>query len=137
MRTVVLLIALMCAAANAQSVRTATGKPEPRIVSTPRAGYNSTAKDTTPFNCDNYRRHPHPTFFSYCQAIEASTIQSEARRIGRPGASTEIVDLPSLGSSEAKRIGFACIGGQAMKRLTNGWEQVSSPHGGWLRCRGG
>lgn len=43
--------------------------------------------------------------------------------------------LPALGSAEAKRTGTVCIGGQAFRRLANGWEQLASPSGGWLRCR--
>src|SRR5690606_18605214 len=45
--------------------------------------------------------------------------------------------LPAMGSNEARDLGYACIGGQAMRRLANGWEQVMARGGGWQRCRGG
>ncbi|WP_231800528.1 hypothetical protein [Stenotrophomonas sp. MMGLT7] len=128
------LLALVAVPAVAQ-VRAATGGGVDRITSTPRAAYNSTAKDTTPFNCEAYKRHPHPGMVGLCEGLEASTLSNEARRAGRPGPSTSVIALPAMGSPAAKSSGMACIGGQAMRKLPNGWEQVSSPSGGWQRCR--
>jgi len=31
--------------------------------------------------------------------------------------------------------GTACIGGQAFRKLPNGWEQIHAAGGGWQRCR--
>ena len=121
--------------ALSQTMKSATGRGEPRITSSPRAAYNSMGKTTTPFNCEQYRAHPHPSMKGYCDGLEASTLQSEARRAGRPGPSSEVIELPSMGSQAAKSSGYACIGGQAMRKLPNGWAQVSSPNGGWQRCR--
>jgi hypothetical protein len=103
----------------------------------PKAAYNSMSKSTTPFNCEQYRwpNHPHPGVKPYCDQVEASTLQGEARRAGRPGPSDEVIKLPALGSDAAARSGRACVGGQAMRKLPNGWEQISSPNGGWQRCR--
>ena len=137
-RSNLLLLALLAAApANAQ-IHTATGpKPKPGpSQSTPRPAHNSMAKTTTPFNCEQYRwpKHPRPDMNGICDGLESSTLQAEARRAGRPGPSDDVVRLPALGSSDAKRTGLACVGGQAMRRLENGWEQVTSKHGGWQRC---
>ena len=33
--------------------------------------------------------------------------------------------------------GFACIGGQAFRKIPSGWEQVYAQGGGWQRCTGG
>ena len=131
---IALLALALPAAAQIQS---ATGpKPKPLPVA-PRAAHNSMSKTTTPFNCDQYRwpNHPHPAMKGVCDGIEARTLQDEARNAGRPSPSTEVVSLPSLGSDAAKRSGYACIGGQAFRKLSNGWAQVSSPSGGWQRCR--
>lgn len=95
------------------------------------------SKDTTPFKCENWRSHPNPDMVRLCETLEANTLQSEARHAGRPGPSTEVIDLPALGTQEAKQLGFACIAGQAMRKLKNGYAQVMSKSGGWLRCRGG
>ncbi|PWB29867.1 hypothetical protein DCO49_00430 [Stenotrophomonas sp. SPM] len=43
--------------------------------------------------------------------------------------------LPAYGSAEPKRLGAACMGGTAMRRLSNGWEQLRNAKGEWLRCR--
>lgn len=118
-------------------VQSARGKGMPRVTSTPKASHNSMANDTTPFKCEQYRNHPHPGMYDFCQNMENTLLADEARRAGRPGPSESIVELPALGSPEAKQLGYTCIGGQAFKRLANGWEQVHSSAGGWQRCRGG
>ncbi len=135
-----LLVAASLAATGvqAQTVRAqgprAQYKPPPAA---PRQPYNSMARDTTPFNCEQYRRHPHPGMVGFCEGLERSTLQQEARRQGRPGPSSSVIALPPMGSAEARELGHACIGGQAMRRLANGWEQVMAREGGWQRCRGG
>lgn len=119
----------------AAQIHTATGpKPKP-LAPAPKPHHNSMAKSTTPFNCEDYRKHPHPGMKIFCDGHEARTLQNEARRAGRPGPSTDVVRLPSLGSEGSRQSGLACIGGQAMRKLPNGWAQVSSRSGGWQRCR--
>ena len=125
----VLLLAGQC---HAQSVRTYRSK-EARVPAPRAAPYNSASKDTTPFNCEKYRGHPHPGMVGFCQSIETTTIQNEARRQGRPTPSQTVIKLPAMGTPAAKELGYACIGGSAMRRLTNGWEQVVSG-AGWQRC---
>ena len=134
----IMITTLLCTTvAHAQTVRSAHGIQQ-RTYSPPvRQPHNSMARDTTPFNCEQYRRHPHPGMASYCQGIENMALHNEARRQGRPAPSASIIELPPLGSEPAKTLGYACIGGQAFKRLDNGWEQVSADAGGWQRCRGG
>lgn len=130
------MLAVYSVAALGQ-VQSARGKGTPRVTSTPKAAHNSMANGTTPFKCDQYRNHPHPGMHGFCQSMENTILANEARQAGRPGPSDSIVDLPALGSAEAKQLGYACIGGQAFKRLANGWEQVHAREGGWQRCRGG
>lgn len=103
----------------------------------PAQPYNSLAKDTTPFNCEQYRRHPHPGMVGYCESVEQMTLRNEARRQGRPGSSDSVVRLPGLGTPEARELGVACVNGQALRKLSNGWEQVMAAGGGWQRCTGG
>lgn len=73
----------------------------------------------------------------FCQSAENTVLIDEARRAGRPAPSKSIIVLPALGSPEARQLGYACIGGQAFKRLSNGWAQVHAVAGGWQRCREG
>ncbi|BCX43885.1 MULTISPECIES: hypothetical protein [Stenotrophomonas] len=124
-------------AVSAQQIHSARGPAPKPIPAAPKAAHNSMAKTTTPFNCQElaWPNHPHPGMKAYCERIEARTLSDEARRAGRPGPSDSVVSLPPLGSDAAKRSGFACIGGQAFRKLPNGWSQVSSPAGGWQRCR--
>lgn len=134
----IVITGMLCSTTvHAQTVRSAVGTQQRQYIPPPRQPYNSMARDTTPFNCEQYRHHPHPGMAGYCQSIENMTLQSEARRQGRPAPSSSIIELPPLGSEPAKALGYACVGGQAFKRLSNGWEQVSAAAGGWQRCRGG
>jgi len=54
---------------------------------------------------------------------------------GRPQASGEWLSIPAYGSAEAKRTGFACMGGLAMRRLPNGWEQLRDRSNNFYRCK--
>lgn len=125
------------AIARAQTTRAAHGVQSRPYIPPARQPHNSMARDTTPFNCDKYRDHPHPGMVGYCQGIENMTLQNEARMQGRPAPSTSVIHLPALGSEQAKALGYACVGGQAFKKLPNGWSQVSAKEGGWQRCQGG
>lgn len=136
-RLAVVAIGLLVSSAAAAQMHSATGpSPKPKPAA-PKAAYNSMSKSTTPFDCQQYRwpNHPRPGMKAYCDQVEASTLQGEARRAGRPGPSDDVIPLPALGSDAAVRSGRACVGGQAMRKLPNGWVQVSSPSGGWQRCR--
>lgn len=53
---------------------------------------------------------------------------------GRPQGSASVVQLPAHGTAQAKSTGYACMGGLAMKRLANGWEQLNDNGGNYLRC---
>lgn len=136
-RFLMLTVAMLMSAVAASQIHTATGPaPQPQT-DAKKPAHNSMAKTTTPFNCQQYRwpNHPHPGVKPYCDRIEARTLQDEARRAGRPGPSDDVISLPTLGSDDAGKTGRACIGGQAMRKLSNGWAQISSPSGGWQRCR--
>ena len=130
---------LLCAIAwTAQAqLQSATGpRPKP-LPPSPKPAHNSMSKGTTPFNCQElaWPKHPHPGMKAYCERLESRTLTDEARRAGRPGPSDRVISLPGLGSEESKRTGYACIGGQAFRKLPNGWEQAHATAGGWQRCR--
>lgn len=126
--------ALVCCAfpAFAQlSVSKPKASPPPARVKA--APYNSASEDITPLDCEKYRAHPHPRMIGFCQGIETSLLQNEARRQGRPTPSQSVIRLPAIGTAAAKELGYACIGGSAMRKLPNGWEQVTTT-AGWQRC---
>lgn len=118
-------------------LHSATGPRTKPLPTAPKAAYNSMSKSTTPFNCQElaWPNHPHPSMKAYCERVEASTLSAEAQRAGRPGPSDNVINLPPLGSDASKRSGTACIGGQAFRKLPNGWEQIHAHGGGWQRCR--
>ncbi len=134
---VMCVLLVLTGVASAQQIHSARGPAPKAIPGAPKAAYNSMAKSTTPFNCEQYRwpNHPDPGMKPLCDGLEANALQRESSQAGRPSPSAEVVTLPAMGTDAAKRSGMACIGGQAMRRLPNGWEQVSSRSGGWLRCR--
>lgn len=125
-----LALLLLSGPAHAQQLRSATGpQPVPRHTPPIPKANNLGAE---PLKC---QRHVDPRIRIYCAEIERSLIQGESRRQGIPTPSSEIVLMPAYGSAEAKQLGMACMGGAAMRRLSNGWEQLRSSKGAWLRCR--
>lgn len=98
------------------------------------------AQDTTPFQCEQItiartRSWVAPIYRDFCERHEARTSQQIAKLQGRPRPSTAVYELPAYGSAEAKETGLACIGGTAMQRLKNGWQQLRDRQHNWLRCR--
>lgn len=90
----------------------------------------SFAADVTPLNCDKVAFFQRET----CRMLEAKIVQDPPRIHGRPVPSTEVVKLPAHGTAEAKKLGYACLGGTAMRRLPNGWEQLRNQSHQHLRC---
>lgn len=125
-----LALLVMAQPLKAQQIRSPAGPPPvPKHgPATPKA-YNP---GTEPLKC---QEHAHPGVRAYCAEIERWYIQSEARRQGLPTPSSEMIHLPAYGTSESKQLGAACMGGTAMRRLSNGWEQLRNAKGEWLRCR--
>ncbi|PZT27990.1 hypothetical protein A7X93_03310 [Stenotrophomonas maltophilia] len=126
----VVALLLLATASHAQAIRSATGpQPLPRHTPSPAKPNNLGAE---PLRC---QQHIDPRVRRYCTDIERALIQGEARRQGIPTPSSENVRMPAYGSAEAKQLGAACMGGTAMRRLSNGWEQLRNAKGEWLRCR--
>jgi hypothetical protein len=114
----VLLAALVSfsAAAQIHTTRTRSGA---EIAPTP--GYHR-SPGATPKEC--LQPHLDPWLGALCATITR----------GRPQASNEVLTLPAHGTSAAKQSGVACMGGLAMRRLPNGWEQIRDSNANYLRC---
>lgn len=98
------------------------------------------AQDTTPYNCERLTvaktgSWAAPIIRDFCETQEAHNGQAFAKLLGKPRPSESVYVLPAYGSAEAKRTGLACVGGTAMHRLKNGWEQLRDRQQNWLRCR--
>lgn len=96
-------------------------------------------EDTTPYNCERLTiaktgSWAEPIIRDLCEKQEARNGQAFAKILGKPRPSLSVYE-PAYGSAEAKRTGLACIGGTAMHRLANGWEQLRDRQHNWLRCR--
>ena len=135
------LLVLACASAvpSYAQIQSARGVGSSRVHAVPQPAHNPAASDTTPLNCSRpeVRYHPHPGVSLLCKRWEDRLLQDSAKRSGRPAPSSSVVVLPALGTPDAKRTGFSCVGGQAFQRIDNGWVQVMAPGGGWQRCEGG
>lgn len=120
---------LLAAPLYSQEIRSAAGPQRLPSYTPPAKASNLGAE---PLRC---QQHLDPRIRLYCAEVERSLIQGEARRQGIPSPSSEIVRIPAYGSADARKLGAACMGGTAMRRLSNGWEQLRNAKGEWLRCR--
>lgn len=129
MRSAGMLVCLLLVSATAAAqIRAVEPKPRPRLA----APKQPTPLTQTDLRCERYEWRQHKTI---CQALEREMFQNLPHRLGRPIAASEVVYLPERGTPDANAMGLACIGGQAMRRLKNGWEQLRGNNGGWVRCR--
>lgn len=115
-RTIALLSLLLSFHASAQ-LRVSKPQPPPQA----RGPYHQPAA-SIPKECSDTRANP--WLGAVCTHISR----------GRPQASNERLAIPAYGSAEAKRTGFSCIDGLAMRRLQNGWEQLRDGSGNFYRC---
>ncbi|WP_226427863.1 hypothetical protein ACCQ14_10315 [Xanthomonas sp. NCPPB 2865] len=78
---------------------------------------------------------PRPWVHSYCEAVDFSIQDSMSHSMGRPRPSETILDIPALGTAEAKAAGVSCSEGRVIRRVGNGWEQALDYRRNYLRCR--
>lgn len=110
------------------------------LISAAGVAFGVNAQDTTPFQCERLTVAKTggwiaPILRDFCNTQEATNAQAFAKILGKPRPSAQVYLLPAYGSSDAKRTGLACVGGTAMRRLTNGWEQLRDHQQHWVRCR--
>lgn len=98
------------------------------------------ANDTTPFQCERLTiaktgSWVAPILRDFCEKQESQQWPVDGQATRQPRPSTQVYLLPGYGSTEAKRTGLACMGGTAMRKLANGWEQLRDQQHNWGRCR--
>jgi hypothetical protein len=118
MRQGVPLVMLLCASAFASAQVHVT---KPNAGHAAKSGYHRSAA-TTPEEC--LQPSLDPWLGALCKTITR----------GRPQASNEVLTLPAHGTAAAKQSGVACMSGLAMRRLSNGWEQVRDSSANYVRC---
>lgn len=117
MRQGILLLAAL--ASFTASAQMQAAKPRTEIPTKP--GYHRSAGQT-PKEC--LQPHLDPWLGALCKTITR----------GRPQPSNEVLALPAHGTAAARESGVACMGGLAMRRLPNGWEQVRDANANYVRC---
>ncbi len=89
-----------------------------------------------PLDCVAFQRAANvPWAKAVCERTNYDVINGYAKHYGMPQASAEIISIPAHGTDDAKRYGVACMQGLAMKRLSNGWDQLRDKSGNYMRCR--
>lgn len=78
---------------------------------------------------------PRPWTHAYCEHVDFSMQEGLSRQFGRPRPSYTMLDIPELGTSEAKSSGVACSEGRVIRRIGNGWDQALDHERNYLRCR--
>lgn len=114
-KEIALFAALCCGTASAQ---VHVSKPKQQATPTP---YHKPAP-AAPSECNKPYRDPWVD--ALCKVITR----------GQPQGSATVVQLPAHGTAQSKSSGYACMGGLAMRRLPNGWEQLKDQGGNFLRC---
>jgi hypothetical protein len=113
------VLVLLLGASAAAHAQIHVSKPSPPVPA--RGPYHRPAAQI-PKECADTRGNP--WLAAVCSHISR----------GRPQASNERLGIPAYGSAEAKRTGYSCIDGLAMRRLSNGWEQLRDSAGNFYRC---
>ncbi len=121
---------LVAVPAGAQTVRAHAPKPAPRVV------VPAKPKPLQPIDCAAFARAADvPWARAVCEKTNYDFGRVYSGHLGMPVASREVISIPAHGTPAAKRYGVACMQGLAMKRLSNGWEQLRDREGNYMRCR--
>ncbi|MEB1528063.1 hypothetical protein [Xanthomonas sp. WHRI 7945] len=78
---------------------------------------------------------PRPWVHAYCEHVDFAMQDGMSRAWGRPQPSSVLLDIPALGTAEAKVSGVSCSEGRVIRRVGNGWEQALDQQRNYLRCR--
>ncbi|MDV7251061.1 hypothetical protein [Xanthomonas hortorum] len=78
---------------------------------------------------------PRPWTHAYCEHVDFAMQDGFSHYLGRPRPSHTVLDIPALGTLEAKAGGVACSEGRVIRRIGNGWDQALDHQRNYLRCR--
>jgi len=118
-----------CGSAFGQT-QTAKGKGLPRV----NPSHNVVAVPT--LDCRKLLANDvRPWTHSYCNELDFSMQDGISHALGRPRPSAVVLEIPALGTAEAKAAGVSCSEGRVIRRVGNGWEQALDRNRNYLRCR--
>lgn len=86
-------------------------------------------------DCNKLTQPWQPWMVEYCREVDFSMQHDLAHAWGRPRPSRNVIEVPALGTSEAKASGVSCSEGRVIRRVGNGWEQALDRERNYLRCR--
>lgn len=115
----------------AQRVRSAVGPGEARVREP-----NRNVAPVPKLDCEKIlASDPRPWVHMYCRELDYGMQAGFSQAWGRPMPSRTVLDIPALGTPEAKAAGVSCSEGRVIRRVGNGWEQALDRERNYLRCR--
>lgn len=124
------LLLSACALSVSAQTRTATGRGSERV------NPNRNVVAVPKLDCRKLlASDPRPWVHAYCEHVDFAMQDSMSRAWGRPRPSPVLLDIPALGTAEAKASGVSCSEGRVIRRVGNGWEQALDHERNYLRCR--
>lgn len=88
--------------------------------------YGRQPRSTTPLRCEQQTIYRH-----FCESLEVIAVTKH----GGVVPSRTVLVLPDLFTDESKKLGYACGGGYAMRRIKGGWKQINDREYKPVRCR--
>lgn len=126
---VVLSLLVWAGSAVAQhQVHNASGRGTPRV--NPQRNVQAIPK----LDCSKLTAGE-PWMIAYCREVDFSLQRHLSASFGRPLPSRTVIEVPALGTPEAKASGVSCSEGRVIARIGNGWVQALDRERNYLRCR--
>ncbi len=122
------LLAWAGSAAAQHQVHNASGRGTPRV--NPQRNVQPVPK----LDCASLTAAT-PWMVTYCREVDFSLQRGVSASLGRPLPSRTVIEVPALGTAEAKAAGVSCSEGRVIARVGNGWVQALDKERNYLRCR--
>lgn len=128
-RVLAVLLTLVGVPAFAQQTQGAVGRgvkrvdPQRNVVAVPK------------LDCNKIVRRWEPWMVEYCREVDFTMQEGLSHQFGRPRPSRNVIEVPALGTPEAKESGVSCSEGRVIAKVGNGWVQALDRQRNYLRCR--
>lgn len=124
------IVVLACSwTASAQQVRQASGRGIQRV--DPQRNVAPIPK----LDCRKLVSSWEPWMQVYCNNVDYDMQRGLSAQMGRPLPSRSVIEVPALGTPEAKASGVSCSEGRVIAKVGNGWVQALDHERNYLRCR--
>lgn len=125
-------IALLAVAGTlaAQQIHSGAGHGAPRVREPQR-----NVVPVPKLDCQKLVRSWEPWMQIYCNNVDFDLQREWSAHLGRPTPSRTVIEVPALGTPEAKASGVSCSEGRVIAKVGNGWIQALDRDRNYLRCR--